>query len=272
MGSASSLKIIMVPNLKSSSIKAVRMIQAEAHIERVFLPEPKKLESHIRAYVKGGITYRDFIGRVKDLKLVPEPLNCWLYTFEPILMGLSQVSGQNRSLDIICYRDTADLEMDSRFTSEITLLTYRTNVSGRINVDDWISLISEFALSRRESLSKEARCIVTRAGYSGNMVLSGLGGKELKRMLTRAFDNVQIQCAERIYYFTPMEVLQSKLARGTVNREEVEELVRCHLEYVNRYVLRSWNRDFAYYSWVNDKMPWLRYLLPSSGIGELRVL
>jgi hypothetical protein len=270
MGSASS-KILIVPNLKTSSIKASRIIQSEANIERIFLPEPEGLEPYIKAYGRGRISYEDFIDGVRGSGLIPEPIGSWLYTFEPILMGLSQILKQNKSLEIFCYKDAEELERASRLSSEITLLTYRSNVSGRINVDDWIRTISEYMVGREDALSREAQRIIAMTGDSGNIVLSGLGGKELKRLLSGPL-NIQIQCVEKFYHFTPIEILQTVIVRGDVDRCYIESLVRCHLEYVNSYVLRSWNRDLAYYRWVDDKIPRLRSCLREFEIEELKVL
>ncbi|MBS7650218.1 hypothetical protein KEJ35_02510 [Candidatus Bathyarchaeota archaeon] len=270
MGSASS-KILIVPNLKTSSVKASRVIQSEEYVEKIFLPEPERLEPYIKTYGKERISYEDFVGRVRDSRLIPEPLGSWLYTFEPILMGISQLLRRNKALEIICYKDAEDLERASRFSSEIALLTYRSNVSGRINIDDWIYTISEYMVSSEDMLLREAQRIIAMAGDSGNIVLSGLGGKELKRLLSGSL-NIQLECVEKFYHFTPIEILQTVVVRGDIDRCYIESLVRCHLEYVNRYVLRSWNRDVAYYRWVYDKIPRLRSCLCEFEIEELKVL
>ncbi|MBS7627176.1 hypothetical protein KEJ51_09145 [Candidatus Bathyarchaeota archaeon] len=270
MGSASS-KILIVPNLKTSSVKASRIIQSGEYVEKIFLPEPEGLEPWIKAYGRERISYEDFVGRVRDSGLIPEPLESWLYTFEPILMGISQVLRQNKALDIFCYKDAEGLERASRFSSEIALLTYRSNVSGRINIDDWIHTVSEYVVGSEDVLLREAQRIIATAGDSGNIIISGLAGKELKRLLSGSL-NIQLQCVEKFYHFTPIEILQTVIVGGNIDRCYVESLVRCHLEYVNRYVLRSWNRDVAYYRWVYDKIPHLRSCIREFEIEELKVL
>jgi len=49
-------------------------------------------------------------------------------------------------------------------------------------------------------------------------------------------------------------------------------LVKDHIEYVRNYILRSKNRDQAYYQWVYDKVPSLRQNFAPEEIKFLDIL
>jgi hypothetical protein len=66
-------------------------------------------------------------------------------------------------------------------------------------------------------------------------------------------NSVNLTNIEELYHPTPLEILEERLAKEDVPNEEVEKLIREHLEYVKDYILKSRNRDQAYYQWLCTK-------------------
>jgi len=267
----SSLDILLVPNLRSSAIKASRIVEDKDDIHALFLSEPQDLERYVRRLVRGQLSFEVFVEQVKSSKLVPEPIGGWLYTSEPILRSLSRLHKHRSELAIFCYRDTETFQETSNVATKIAMMTYRSSAVGKIEAKEWVEAISELSVRRREAIFKEAQYIESHAGNLGNLCLSGLDGRELMNLLSRAFEKINIRCVEGFYRFTPIQMLQARLSRSITERE-VEELVKCHLEYVNRYVLRSENRDVAHYRWTLDKEPWLRNRIHACEVEQMKVL
>ncbi|MFQ6077303.1 MAG: hypothetical protein ACE5Z5_14450, partial [Candidatus Bathyarchaeia archaeon] len=64
-------------------------------------------------------------------------------------------------------------------------------------------------------------------------------------------------------------ILKRKMAGGSVEEEEVENLVRLHVEYIIRYLYKFSNRDRAHYEWEYDNIPLLRQRIDKA---EIRLL
>jgi len=51
---------------------------------------------------------------------------------------------------------------------------------------------------------------------------------------------------------------------------EVRWLLKRHMEYVNKYVLRSESRDEAYYCYAIDSFPWMREKIRREEIEQIK--
>ena len=271
MDSKRSLGILVVPNLRSSAVKASRMIEEKNDVHTLFLHEPQNIETYVRRYSEGRISFEAMVEEVRNSKLVPEPIGSWLYTSEPILRALPRLHRQRGKLSVFCYQDTDQFRKTSSLAADIALLTYRATAVGKIDIKEWMDLLSDFIETRRLALPKDAQYIQNHSCESGNLCLHGLGVKQLKSFLDGAFEKIEVRCVESFYRFTPLEMLYAKLSRRA-ELEGVEELVKSHLQYVNRYVLRNLNRDIAHYRWLLDREPSLRNKIPDNQVEQMRVL
>ncbi|MBS7622206.1 hypothetical protein KEJ39_00830 [Candidatus Bathyarchaeota archaeon] len=246
------------------------MVEDRDDVQVLFLPEPQALEPYVRRIASGSISFEDFVEKVQSSKLVPEPIESWLYVSEPILRALPRLERNGRRLDIRCYQETRSLQEEFNFATEIALLTYRSSVTGEVEVEKWIEVLSDLKTMRQVTVSREAEYIRSHSSSSSNLCLSGLNAKDLRDHIQRGFREVRVKCVENFYHFTPLEILQSRLSK--ISKMEIEELLKLHLEYVNQYVLKSRNRDIAHYLWVADKVPWLRNKITTCQIEQMKIL
>lgn len=136
-------------------------------------------------------------------------------------------------------------------------LILRTTLTGEVEHGKWRETLQASLEVDRDSTENEAGRILRKAGDS-SICLSDLGGRRFNRKLSRAGLDVKILYVEKPYHFTPLMILKRKMALGPVEDEELEGLVRSHIEYVRGYIYTFRNRDRAHYEWVYDKVPWLR--------------
>jgi len=140
---------------------------------------------------------------------------------------------------------------------KVAELTLRTILIERVEVEEWRETLLHSLEVNKEAREAEVEAILERVGRS-SVCVSDMGGRGLRKSLQRHGILVKIHYVERPYQFTPLMVLERLIAKRLVMDEEIERLVRSHLEYIRSYVYRFDNRDRAYYEWVYNKVPWLR--------------
>jgi hypothetical protein len=265
------IKILVVPNLRTSHMKAVRYLKEEPTYDKLFLDFPENLEPLVKALAKGELSYRDFFGEVRERRLVPEPIEGWRYTAEPLLKSMPELRRRKPELELYCYKDVRDTKRFVEMATEIAQLTLRANVTRKINVEDWRNILREGLSYKREALNNEVCFIYERTSHNSTCT-SGMDGGRLEQRLAERGYQVSLTTVEEWYHPTPLEILEERLAKGDILDEEVEELVKGHLEYVRNYILTRKNRDQAYYQWVYDKVPKLREKIDPKEIEYLDVL
>jgi len=264
------IEIPVAPNLRISWMKMVVHLK-RADCDRVFLNFPQNLEHLIIELSGGRLAYEDFIQKVREGKLVPEPVGSWMYTAEPMLTTLKNMRRWTPALKIYCYRDVEYNRLSVRIASEIAALTLQTSLMDKVNVEKWKDAIEEGTKCKNKALGDESNFIHERAScYS--VCASGFDGKSLKQRLIEKGEEANLTNVEDFYYPTPLETLEERLMEGQVPDKEVEKLVKDHVEYVRNYIVRSKNRDEAYYQWVYDKVPSLRQRIDPEEIRCLDVL
>jgi len=135
--------------------------------------------------------------------------------------------------------------------------TLRTMVTGDVELDEWRDVLVRSLDVDREVREAEVGAIGESVKDS-SICVSDLGGRGFKRRLKSAGLRVMVHYVEKPFIFTPLMMLKRKMARGSVGDEDVEALIRRHVEYVRSYIYRFDNRDRAYFEWAYDKVPWLR--------------
>ena len=81
------IEILAAPNLRTSYMKIAERLKELDH-DSLFLNFPENLKPLIRDLVKNRLSYRAFIEEIRKRKLVPEPIDGWRYTAEPLLKSL----------------------------------------------------------------------------------------------------------------------------------------------------------------------------------------
>jgi len=265
-----SIQVLATPNLRTSYMKVVDYLK-RLSCEALFLNFPENLELLIRDLVKNRLSYRAFIEEVRERKLVPEPIEGWRYTAEPILKALAEARLRKAKLECHCYADPRYTKLSLDVSSEIATLTLRANIGREIDLEDWRSILLKGISLRRDALNKEADSIHEKAIGECSCV-SNLDGENLEQRLTEKGHKTNLINVEEFYHRAPLEMLEERLAKGDISNEEAEKLVRDHLDYVKNYILTSRNRDQAYYKWVYEKVPSLREKIDSTEVRHLDVL
>jgi len=264
------IEILVAPNLRISWMKTVAHLK-KANYDRLFLNFPQNLEYLTTELSEDRLTYEDFIKKVRKEKLVPEPIGSWMYTAEPMLQTLKKMRRWKSAIKIYCYKGVEHNQVSARIASEIAALTLQTSLTEKVNVEKWKDAVEEGMKCKNGALRDEANFVHERASYY-SICASGFDGRSLQQRLTEKGEEVNLTNIEEFYYPTPLETLEEKLMEGDLPDEEVEELVKDHIEYVKNYILRSKNRDQAYYQWVYDKVPSLRQKIDPKEIKYLDVL
>jgi hypothetical protein len=253
-----SLLLVLSPSLKTSSMKASRLLEdIGIRFETLLLNFPVEMEEELKELAKGSLSADEFIDETRRRCVIPEPLGAWDYLARPMLEALPRIKGKFPDLSTRCYGSSEREFSSVNVAVRIAKLTLRTVIRGLVEVEEWKKTLLHALEKNREGRKDEAEAIMERVGRS-SVCVSDMGGRGLRKSLRSSGVLVNIQYVEKPYHFTPLMVLERMMARGPVEDEEVERLVRFHLEYIKSYIYNFNNRDRAYYEWAYDKIPWLR--------------
>jgi len=264
------IEILAAPNLRTSYMKMVKHLR-ELSYDSLLLNFPENLEPLVRELVENKLSYKAFIKEVRKQKLVPEPIDGWRYTAEPLLKSLEDLKLRRHKMECYCYKDTNYTLISADVASKIAQLTLRASITRKIDVEDWKNILKGGMKHKREALEKEVDSIHEKSSNECSCA-SGLDGEQLEQCLIERGRRVKLTNIEEFYHPMPLEILEERLAKGDVPDEEAEELIMDHLEYIKNYILTSKNRDQAYYQWVYDKVPSLRPKIDPEEIRHLDVL
>ena len=253
-----SLYLILSPNLKTSSMKVSNLLREIGFgFETLLLNLPWEMEGIVTDLASELVSYDEFIIEAIRRRLIPEPIGSWEYAFKPVLDALHPLSRKYPDLRTRCYGRSEHEFALMGAAVRMTSLTLRTMVTGEVVIDRWRGVLIHSLDVDREAREAEVGAIEEKMRECA-ICVSDMGGRWLKRPLKNAGIDVKIHYVEKPYHFTPLMILKRKIARGSVNDEEIETLIRRHVEYVKGYIYRFDNRDRAYYEWAYDKVPWLR--------------
>jgi len=251
----SKIRILITHNLRLPNIMISNEIVNSQDYNTLFLNLYEELEPHIKELSKGRIEYEDFTKKISSSRAALQPVSSWLYPLEPIIRAIRKIG--RRGVNVYCYKDYNYEKRIHEITTEITILTAKSKIFGKINTEEWKRKIRERALLVDEALRVEARKIHAKSmGLS--ICISNPTGYRLGEVLSRMGDEVQVEEVMKNYYPTPLEEMEIKLRSMELSDDEIKEYVKEHLEYVEKYVLTSENIDQAYYRWLYDKHPELR--------------
>ena len=250
----SRVEIILVPDLRSSAINAVRFLHSGSGLDALLLDFPETLEDEVNKLTEYRISYEELILTIREKRILPEPLESWTYTAEPILRALPRLRLMRPELEICCYTTAKSPFLALESATKIACLTFRVRATGKVETDEWRDAIASSLTRSRESLDLEVSLLALRARGRNAACLAGLDAFRLKQRITQYWDVATVKCAEQLYYRTPLEVLLSLFSRREVSDEQLSMLALAHVEYVYRYVLASRDRDEAHNRWAEEKI------------------
>jgi len=251
---ASRVEIILVPDLRSSATNAVGLLHSRTGLEVLLLDFPETLEDEVNRLAKYQITYGELIRRIKQKRILPEPLESWTYTAEPILKALPRLKLIRPELEICCYTPGELPFSAMESATKVARLAFRVRATGKVDTDEWREAIASSLTLSSESLDLEVPRLALRGRRRDAACLAGLNAFRLERRIAEYWDLATVRSADPFYYRTPLEILLSLSSRREVSDEELSMLALAHVEYVYRYVLRSRDRDEAHNRWIEEKI------------------
>lgn len=251
---ASSVEIILLPDLRSSAMSAVNLLHSRIDLELLLLDFPETLEDEVNRLAKYQITYGELIREIKQKRILPEPLESWTYTAEPILRALPRLRLMRPELEICCYTPAESPFSAMENATKIARLVFRVKATGKVETDEWRDAIASCLTRNRDLLDLEVSKLALRGRGRNAVCLAGLNAIRLKRRITDYWDMVTVRSAERLYYRTPLEILLCLYPGRDISDEQLSILALAHVEYIYRYVLASRDRDEAHRRWVQEKI------------------
>jgi len=251
--------ILALPKLRISHVKAAQKISSSPFYEALFLMFPRRLEELVRTLAE-GLPYQYVIEEIKKQKLIPEPFGAWEYYAEPILKMLYTAKKQNPDFDIYCYGNPIYENISTETATKIATLTLKALVTGKIDVKEWEEALLEELRFSLEAFEEETEFILSIIEkYKKSLCISGLSGKDLKeRIVKEKGVNAKIEYFNIPYQLTPLEILKKELLRKlkggpSPSKDKVEKIIRCHVNYIKKYILLSSNPDDAYFKWISKE-------------------
>lgn len=242
--------------VKPLSMRASQEAAAELKRIRpdaVMLSLPENISDLVQDLASENIEYEDFIEKVE--KRLPSPAEAWLKGYEQLLLELR---GLRRTPDIYCYGDLMAFEVEAKKSVEIARLTLRTIITGRVNVNEWLSLLlEEKKIAEITSIREAEKIVGALTRYEETVCISEHTPTYLKERLIREGMKPRVHYVGQPYHFTPLEILRRKLARKDVSKEDVEALVKEHIKFIREYVYRKPLLE-ALDEWSMSRLYWLR--------------
>jgi hypothetical protein len=251
---ASRVDIILIPDLRSSAINAVGLLHSRTDLEVLLLDFPETLEDEVNKLAEYRITYEELIRTIRQKRILPEPLESWTYTAEPILRILPRLRLMRPELEICCYAPAESPFSAMESATRIARLAFRVRATGKVETDEWREAVASSLTRNRESLDLEFSKLAVRASGQDAACLAGLNAFRLKQRIAEYWDVARVRSADPFYYRTPLEVLLFLFSRREISDEQLSMLALAHVEYVYRYVLASRDRDEAHKRWVQEKI------------------
>ena len=266
------IEVLLLPNLKIFAVRASSyLMERWEFYDTLFLNFPREMEILVADLAEGRRTYESLIDEVSYSGIIPEPVEAWEYTAEPLLKVLPNLKEIHPGLKIYCYGTKKHQFLLNNIAIRAARLTLQTAITGKVDVEGWRRLLEESSRVGGKLLAEEGALISERA-RGRCLCLSGLTGRSLGRALSGEGHLVRVRFIGGVYHFTPLEILERRWRREPLTDEEIRRFVRYHLEYLRDYIYLSNNRDSAYYQWLHDKVPWLRGRIDTEAVRFLDLL
>jgi hypothetical protein len=249
----SKIEILMVPDLRSSVVKAVHLLEARCDVGLLLLDFPETLEIKLSKLADYETSYEELITMIRRERILPEPLESWTYLAEPILRALPRLRLVRPELEIRCHVPAEAPFSYSEDSLEIARLAYRAKATGKIDAEEWRHTIKRVLDRTRRFFDEAVSRILLGTPDHDAVCLAGLDAFRLKQRIGKYRRNVVVKTVEPFYHRTPLETLYSLLSGGDLSDDRLSTLALAYVEYLYQYVIRSRHRDEAYNRWVAEK-------------------
>lgn len=251
------LEFIVRPSNTQSGEKVLSAIDRKT--EALFLPLPRSLDELV-VEMAFGMSYEEFVDKVRRHGLLPEPVEGWLREVRPILERIRELGDD---MVTFCYRDDGAYVEGCKTSIRLAILTLRDSLRKRPDVDEWLKELWNEWKIRSEALAKEGELLREEASnYSRSTCVAGFEAGSLRKILADEFDT-RLHYVGTPYHFTPLEILRREMLLKDVSRERCEQLIREHLRFMHDYVLPR-GVDESHRAWTRDNLYWH----PSSREGD----
>lgn len=250
---------VLPHNLRVASERAASLLRG-ADFDILYLHVPRELGWLIEDLALGA-PYGQFIEEVKRLNLLREPIASWEYKIKPLLLAIRGLKLRRPGLKIICYRSCFLENLSTRDAEDIAALVLRVNITGRIDLKEWLDALHRMMDRMLKSIDYETDHILRTWFEWGRgrktICISDYSAKGLLRRIRESGIKASLRYIFTPYYFTPLEVLVREISRAsergaTVNYERLKRLIFMHAEFVREYILTSGSYDEAYFRWLRD--------------------
>lgn len=242
--------IVKPPSMRASWEAAAELKRIEP--DAVMLNLPEKISDLVQDLASKSIEYNDFLEKIEER--LPSPAEAWLKGYEQLLLEIRDI---RKGPDVYCYGDMMAFEIETKKAIEVARLTLRTMITGRVDADEWLNLLSEESRIAEITSMREAEKIVsTSMCYEKTACVSDYTPIYLKMRLIREGIRSRTRYVGQPHHFTPLEILRRKLAKKGVSREEVEALVKEHVKFIRGYVYRKPLLE-ALDEWSMKELYWL---------------
>lgn len=233
--------------------------------DAIFLNIPKELETSVGEYSKGETSYEQLIGEAVIEGIIPEPLGAWEYGSKPILESLPAIVDKYPEVKVHCYSTSSLKHVEMQSATEQTRHILRAIIKNRVEYSNWRNVLKLSLEIEDHALESEA-CEIAEKVAEDSWVICGVSGGRLRKALKRAGIEAKCLYFSLPYFFNPLTALKRRLAKRSVEDDELEEHVRNHIEYLKDYMYKERSRDIAHYMWTRDKVQWMRHKLEKKEI------
>lgn len=245
------VEILVKPLSRRASEEALRELR-KAKAQAVMLNLPENISDLVQDLVLGAIEYDDFLEKVG--KRLPSPATAWIKGYEGILLKAFR---SNEVPEVYCYGDVISFKVEAEEAVQLTLLTLRSIITDKVDIEEWLKVLQERSRLREVSSRREAEKVADISiQYEKAVCVSDRTPIYIKSKLEEEGIKPRVHYLGQPHHFTPLEVLNRALSRRKVSREELERLIREHIEFIRDYVYRKPVLE-AIDEWSMKKLYWI---------------
>ena len=245
------VEILVKPPSRRASEEALRELR-RSRAQAVMLNLPENINDLVQDLILGAIEYDDFLEGVE--KRLPSPASAWIKGYEQILLKGFRLS---RLPEVYCYGDVMTFKVEAEEAIQLTLLTLRSMVTNRVDIEEWLRILQERSRLREVSSVREAEKVAdVSIRYEKTVCISDRTPSHIKSKLEEEGIRPRVHYLGQPHHFTPLEVLNRALNRRRVSREELETLIKEHIEFIREYIYRKPMLE-AIDEWSMKKLYWI---------------
>ncbi len=250
------ITVLMLTRFREGAEKAASWLARENY-ESLFLELPIDLEKFLMDCIDGEASIEELWRSYGYLTGIQKPfINALRYTVDPIIGALTQPHHRMPNLKILCYQDLENHIEATKLSERLLLMEMRGRTRGRIEVEEWRTLLRDELKCAEVGLRKSIENIVEEAtAYSRSVVLHRGMVKPFKNYLEAEGFTVEAIYLQH-YWRSPLEALRViAWTEGVDNISDdlITRCVQCHLKYLN-YVLLSVDIDAAHEKWTLEML------------------